>query len=116
MKRFGGNHDKSSCSPLRKGDFRLSTFAAFDAIATGPAAPVLLSAPIAVRTDRGLILRNTRRVHFGDGLPPAAAFSHSIPYEHHIRWCVALGLADGVVLAGRRKSKRTVSDAKLKLF
>ena len=48
---------------------------------------------IAVLMDRGLIQRNTRRVHFGDGLPPAEAFSYSIPYEHHIRWCGALGLA-----------------------
>ena len=39
MKPHGGNHDKSSCSPLRKKDSPKSAFAAFDAIATGPAPP-----------------------------------------------------------------------------
>ena len=54
--------------------------------------------------ERGLIQRKTHRVHLGDGLPPAEAFSYSVPYEHHIRWCEHCDSRDVVRPAGGNRN------------
>jgi hypothetical protein len=92
-----------------------AAFAAFDAIAAGQQ-PRASERTIAMLMERGLIQRKTRRVHSGDGLPPAEAFSYSVPYEHHIRWCEHWDSPPRRGPAGRRKSKRSVCDGEPELF
>lgn len=42
---------------------------------------------MALLLERGVIMKEKKRVAFPDGLPPAVVDEYQVPLPIHIRWC-----------------------------
>lgn len=59
---------------------------AFEAIAIN-LKPHCSRRTLALLLERGVIMKEKKRVAFPDGLPPAVVDEYQVPLPIHIRWC-----------------------------